>query len=180
MTEEFVRSTRRSIRNPLALAVLAYLAEQPMHPYQLGKLLQERNQQESIRYKHSSLYMVIEQLHRAGHIIQQETVRDARRPERTVYALTTMGRHELRDWMHELVSVPAKEYRQFEAALALIVVLPPTDLLDLLEQRQRALVKQADQIQSRMQFALNQSTDPLFLIEDEYRLALLDAETSVR
>lgn len=32
-----------SRRNPLGLAVLAYLAERPMHPYELGKLLTEHD-----------------------------------------------------------------------------------------------------------------------------------------
>ncbi len=169
-------TTRRAIRNPLALAVLAYLAERPMHPYELGKLLKERNQQESINYKHSSLYMVVEQLARAGYITEQEILRKARRPERTVYALTTAGRDELQRWMHDLVSVPTKEYRQFEAALALIVVLPPADVVDLLEQRKRALADQAKQIRATVRTALAHNTDPLFLIEDEYRLTLLEAE----
>lgn len=172
-------TTRRAIRNPLALAVLAYLAERPMHPYELGKLLKERNQQESINYKHSSLYMVVEQLDRAGYITEQEILRKARRPERTVYALTTAGRDELQRWMHDLVSVPTKEYRQFEAALALIVVLPPADMVDLLEQRQRALADQANQIRATVRTALAHNTDPLFLIEDEHRLTLLEAEQSL-
>lgn len=169
---------RRATRNPLALAVLAYLAERPMHPYELGKLLKERNQQESIKYKHSSLYMVIEQLARAGHVTEHETRRDTGRPERTLYALTADGRDELHRWMREAVAAPVKEYRQFEAALALIVVLPPADVLDLLEQRHRALSEQADRIRSTVAAALGEDTDPLFLIEDEYRLALIDAETA--
>ena len=142
-------STRRATSNPLALAVLAYLAERPMHPYEMGKLLKERNQQESIKYKHSSLYMVIEQLSRAGYVAERETLRETRRPERTVYELTSAGRKELRDWMSDLVSVPAKEYRQFEAALALIVVLPPGHVVELLEQRRRLLSDQVDRIRSR-------------------------------
>lgn len=169
---------RRATRNPLALAVLAYLAERPMHPYELGKLLKERNQQESIKYRHSSLYMVIEQLARVGHVVEHETRRDSRHPERTVYALTAEGRDELHNWMREAVAAPVKEYRQFEAALALIAVLPPADVLDLLAQRHRALEEQAGRIRSRAAAAIDDGADPLFLIEDDYRLALIEAETA--
>ena len=34
--------------NPLALAVLALLFERPMHPYEMGLLLKQRNKEESI------------------------------------------------------------------------------------------------------------------------------------
>jgi DNA-binding PadR family transcriptional regulator len=167
-------TTRRAVRNLLALAVLAYLAERPMHPYELGKLLKERNQQESIRYRHSSLYMVISQLERAGLVAPGEVQRRGGRPERTVYSLTDAGRVELQEWMRELVATPAKEYRQFEAALALIVVLPPETVGDLLDQRLRTLTTQAERIRAALARAAD--VDPLFLVEHEYRLALLEAE----
>lgn len=167
---------KRTISNPLALAVLAYLLERPMHPYELGKLLKERSLHESVNYKHSSLYSVVEQLRRAGYITEQETLRDTRRPERTVYALTASGREELVDWMRNLVSTPVKEYRQFEAALALIVVLPPTDVVGLLVQRQDALREQADQIHQTLRTHQTPHTDAVFFIENEYQLALIEAE----
>lgn len=164
---------RRVISNPLALAVLAYLAERPMHPYELGKLFTARNQQESIRYRHSSLYMVVEQLRRAAFVVPVETQRESRRPERTIYALTEAGRAELQGWMRELVATPVKEYRQFEAALSLIVVLPPATVRGLLDDRLGALTAEADRIRARIEAS---DVDPIFLVEHEYRLALLDAE----
>lgn len=165
---------RGTVSNPLGLAVLAYLMERPMHPYELGKLLKERDKQQSIKYKHASLYMVVEQLARDGYIEAQEKVRDGQRPERTVYRLTGAGRAELHARMRELVSVPAKEFLRFEAALALIVVLPPAEVATLLDQRLRALDEQADEIRSFLRDA--EHVDRLFLIEHEYRLALVEAE----
>ncbi|WP_316527069.1 hypothetical protein [Kitasatospora brasiliensis] len=43
----------------------------------------------------------MEQLREAGFVAERETVRDIRRPERTVCALTAEGRAELDDWMRE-------------------------------------------------------------------------------
>jgi DNA-binding PadR family transcriptional regulator len=166
----------RTINNPLALAVLAYLLERPMHPYELGKLLKERSLHEAINYKHSSLYSVVEQLRRAGYITEHQTVRDTRRPERTVYTLTDTGRAELADWMRTLVSTPAREYRQFAAALALIVVLPPAEVVGLLTQRHQALREQADGIRAALQANHEHDTDPVFFVEDEYQLTIVEAE----
>ncbi|WP_107658674.1 PadR family transcriptional regulator [Nocardia suismassiliense] len=165
---------RDPLHNALALAVLAYLIERPMHPYELGKLLKERNAGRSIDYKHASLYMVVEQLTRAGYIAPQHTEREGQRPERTVYRPTESGTSRLHERMRELVSVPAKEYRQFEAALSLIVVLPPQDVADLLDRRQRALAEQIDQQRAFVRAA--DDVEPLFQIEYHYRIELLEAE----
>ncbi|TLS46292.1 PadR family transcriptional regulator [Streptomyces montanus] len=163
----------RHVSNPLALAVLAYLLERPMHPYELGKVLKQRNAQESIKYRHASLYMVVDQLSRDGYIEAQETAREGQRPERTVYRLTDVGATELQERMRELVAVPAKEYPRFEAALALIAVLPPDEVTALLDQRQGALEKQVVELRGRLAKA---DIDPLWLIEHEYRLGQTEAE----
>lgn len=161
---------------PLALAVLAYLLERPMHPYELGKLLRQRDKQQSIAYKHASLYMVVGQLRRDGYITEHETSRDGQRPERTVYRLTDAGRAALRERMRELVSRPVKEYRYFEAALALIMALPPAEVADLLAHRNRELSEQAEALREFVAGARERDVDQLFLVEHEYRLSLIEAE----
>src|SRR3954468_6645769 len=105
--------TRRAVGNPLALAVLAGLLREPMHPYEMARQLVEHGKDRDIKYTRSSLYMVVGQLAKAGFITEQETVRDTARPERTVYAITPTGRAELFDWMRELVGEPATEYPLF-------------------------------------------------------------------
>ncbi|GAB4585727.1 PadR family transcriptional regulator [Nocardia sp. IFM 10818] len=168
-------ATRRDpLHNPLALTVLAYLLERPMHPYEIGKLLKQRNADRNIGYKHASLYMVVDQLARAGYITAVHTERDGQRPERTVYTPTAAGEERLRDHMREMVAVPGKEYRQFEAALSLIVVLPPEDVPALLAQRRQALEDQAAQQHAVLDRA--REVDALFLIEYRYRLELIEAE----
>ncbi|MDQ1022570.1 DNA-binding PadR family transcriptional regulator [Streptomyces umbrinus] len=167
---------RRKVSNPLALAVLAFLVQRPMHPYEMGRLLKERNLQQSIKYRNSSLYMVVEQLDRDGYIAPQQTSREGRRPERTTYTLTEAGRAELRDRMRDLVSAPVKEYPQFQAALALIVVLAPSEVPELLGRRRETLAEQSEEIRTRIDAARTKQVDRLFLIEHEYELALIEAE----
>ena len=79
---------RRKVSNPLALAVLACLAERPMHPYEMSTTMRERGKHESIKLNYGSLYSVVESLHKHGLIAPRETVKDGRRPERTVYEIT--------------------------------------------------------------------------------------------
>src|SRR5256886_16231950 len=108
-------ANRRKVGNLLALAVLAYLSRAPMHPYELSRTLRDNGDARSIRFNHGSLYMVVQQLARAGFIAEQETTREGQRPERTVHALTDAGRDELRDWLRELSREPQHEYPRFAA-----------------------------------------------------------------
>ena len=126
---------RRKVANPLALAVLAWLLTGPMHPYELGRRLQETGQDKQIKYNRSSLYMVVEQLAKAGFVAEQETVRDTPRPERTVYSLTPEGTSEMYDWMRELLAEPQHEYPQFGVALSLLSVVSPAEAVELLGRR---------------------------------------------
>jgi len=168
---------RRKVGNLLALAVLSYLTREPMHPYQLGRTLRDHGDARSIRFNHGSLYMVVRQLAKAGFIVEQETTRDGGRPERTVYALTDAGRGELRDWLRELVEVPQHEYPQFVAALSLIGALPPSEVVELLGRRLRRLAEQRAETRGLIASTLAGGVHPLFLVEEDYRLALLDADS---
>jgi DNA-binding PadR family transcriptional regulator len=168
---------KRKVGNLLALAVLSYLTRAPMHPYELSRTLRDHGDARSIKFNHGSLYMVVQQLARAGFIVEQETTRDGQRPERTVYALSDAGRHELRDWLRELVEVPQHEYPQFVAALSLIATLPPTEVVELLGRRLRRLAEQRAETRNLIDSTLAGGVHPLFLVEEDYRLALLDTES---
>lgn len=162
--------------NPLALAVLALLFERPMHPYEMGVILKHRHKEDSIKLRYGSLYTVIELLLKRGMIAAKETAREGRRPERTVYEITPAGSEELRDWMADLVGMPVKEYPQFEAALCLLPILPPDEALALLRQRQKLLEQNVAVLAGQIAGISAQNFPPLFLVETEYRLALMKAE----
>jgi DNA-binding PadR family transcriptional regulator len=166
----------RGRSNPLALAILACLYERPMHPYEVAQTLRSRAKHESIRLNYGSLYGVVETLEKRGLITARETVRDGRRPERTIYVITEPGKRELVDWLSELVAVPVKEYLQFEAALSLLPVLPPDDAAELLAQRVMALELTLAQIGGAMATAEKLGLPRLFELEAEYRQRLFEAE----
>ncbi|HEX6798146.1 MAG TPA: PadR family transcriptional regulator [Ktedonobacterales bacterium] len=169
--------TKRKVGNPLALAVLASLFERPMHPYEMATTMRERGKDQSIKLNYGSLYTVVEALQQHGLIVAQETEREGRRPERTVYRLTDAGRIELFDWVSELLGTPAKEYTRFEAGLALAGVLPPEDIAALLDQRCRLLELEIVQIRSLLQVVVQQQgLARVFVIESEYTLAMREAE----
>jgi DNA-binding PadR family transcriptional regulator len=169
---------KRKVGNLLALAVLSYLTQRPMHPYELSRTLRDNDDVRSIKFNHGSLYMVVGQLAREGFIAELETSREGQRPERTVYALTDAGRLELHDWLSELVEQPEHEYPHFVAALSMIAALPPGEVLTLLRHRLDRLTGQRAEIRGQIDRTVAGGVHPLFLVEEEYRLALLDADTA--
>jgi DNA-binding PadR family transcriptional regulator len=169
---------RRKVGNLLALAVLSYLTQRPMHPYELGRTMREHGDARSIKFNHGSLYMVVHQLVKAGFVVEQETIRAGSRPERTVYAITDAGREEQRDWLRELVEMPQHEYPQFVAALAFIAALPPGEVVELLSRRLQRLATERAEIRGLVDNTLTAGVHPLFLAEEDFRLALLDAESA--
>jgi DNA-binding PadR family transcriptional regulator len=162
--------------NPLALAVLTLLYERPMHPYEMAATLKERRKEASIKLNYGSLYTVIEGLLREKFIRDLETTREGRRPERTVYALTTLGESEMLSWMRDLVRTPAKEYPQFEAALSLLPVLPPEEAIELLAQRIQLLKAVIASFKIEEQERQAMKLPRLFAIESEFHEAMVHTE----
>ncbi|WP_241251807.1 PadR family transcriptional regulator [Candidatus Protofrankia californiensis] len=167
---------RRRMANMLALAVLGLLNERPMHPYEMSTTMRERHKEDSIKLTYGSLYTVVDALAHNGYITARETLREGRRPERTIYEITPAGRTELYDWMSELVSTPAKEYLRFEAALSMLAVLTPEDTVRLLTERRNRLILQIEHSHAGEALAVRKGLPRLFTLETEYFSALTEAE----
>ena len=166
---------RRKISNLLALSLLTLLMERPMYPYEMAATLRQRGKDEAIKINWGSLYTVVQNLEKYGFIEAVDVVREGRQPERTTYQITDAGRAELKDWLRELISEPAREYTRFEAALGDCAVLPPDELVGLLQQRLYLLEAAITQHQAGLEAWVTQ-VPRLFLIESEYHLALRRAE----
>jgi hypothetical protein len=96
--------------------------------------------------------------------------------------------------MRDLLRDPVKEYPQFEAGLCLLPVLPPDEAVALLRDRALRLAGTAAQIETQLAEVLSQDVaaftgaaeppaglagqkfPPLFVVETEFRLALVKAE----
>ncbi|HVW40603.1 MAG TPA: PadR family transcriptional regulator [Amycolatopsis sp.] len=168
---------RRKVANLLALAVLGTVVQRPMHPYEMASMLRERGKDQDMKIKWGSLYTVVGNLEKHGLIEATETARQGARPERTVYRITDAGRAELVDWVRELVSTPEREQPRFEAGLSLLGALTPDDATALL--RHRLSVLEEELAGQRATLArLGAGLPRLFLIEDEYDLALREAEAT--
>jgi len=164
--------------NPLALALLALLAERPMHPYEMAQTMKERHQEEVIKLNYGSLYTVVDTLHRHELITVTGTQKDGNRPERTIYAITDAGTAELHDWLRTLIAEPAKEYPRFEAGISLVGLLPPDEALAAVEQREAALAESSASLERLIEDLRRAGLPKLAWIELDYRLTVLRTERS--
>ncbi len=166
---------RRKVSNLLALSLLTLLTQRPMYPYEMASTLRERGKDNAIKINWGSFYTVVQNLEKYGFIEAIEVAREGRQPERTTYQITDAGRDEVKDWLRELLSVPEREHSSFEAALGESAVLPPDELIDLLQQRLATLEETNGRIQAELATVVTQ-VPRLFLIESEYYLAQRRAE----
>lgn len=157
------------------LAVLALLREEPMHPYQMQRLLKERHEDEVLGLKRGSLYHAIHRLMRAGLIEAVTTGREGRRPERTTYRLAPDGERRFVQWLRERLATPQADPSEFMGSISFLVHLAPKDAAAQLRSRGEAMEKQIDALASGLQEA-GGHVDRVHLIELEYQVAMLRAE----
>ena len=160
-------------RSTLAMVLLALLIEAPMHPYRMQQMIKERGQDQLVNVaQRNSVYQALERLVRDGLARPAGTAREGGRPERTVYEITADGAATMRQWLTAMLPAPAREFPEFPAALAFLPVLAPEAVRDLLSRR----IDEQEQRLAAIEGQAPPGLPRLFLIEDEYRAAMLRAE----
>lgn len=160
-------------RSGLAVGVLALLLEEPMHPYRMQRLIKERGKELVINVgQRSQLYKTIDRLQAAGLISVAEVERDAARPERTVYAITGVGRRAVADWTVEMVATPRRDFPDFAAGLAYLAVLDEDSAVAALETRLTTVSSELADLERETE-AVVDLLPRIVLIENEYLIARL-------
>jgi DNA-binding PadR family transcriptional regulator len=163
-------------RSPLGLIVLWQLVDKPMHVYRMQKLFEAQGKDRVVNLRsRASLYQTIERLVRNGLVEVSEIVRSEGYPDRTVYAVTDAGREVAGEWLREMLSSTEDEYPEFIAALSILFGLAPDEAQAELELRAQKLAAALAQTDSALTDAPAE-LPRLFLLEEEYRKAMLEAE----
>ncbi|MGW1789416.1 PadR family transcriptional regulator [Streptomyces tubercidicus] len=162
--------------SPLGLTVLTLLHHRPLHPYGIQRLLKQWGKEQVVNVgQRAGLYRTIERLQAGGLITVRQTERDQQYPERTVYEVTDEGRAVTREWLEQMLSAPKAEFPVFPAALSNMLMLNPDEVAPILEQRAARLAAQRADLERPFTEAPT-GLPRITLIENEYLLAVLDAE----
>jgi len=162
------------ISDLLTLTILALLDEKPCHPYEMQRLIRSRGKDFAIAPTRS-LYHAVDRLLRDEWIEVAETQREGKRPERTVYRITELGREEFHVWLNTLICKPALEYPLFVAALSFILHLSPEAAVQALQVRAIELEGQIADWGIKLK-SWKQHLPRILLVEGEYTLAMQKAE----
>jgi DNA-binding PadR family transcriptional regulator len=160
----------------LALTVLWQLMSEPMHVYRIQKLFEAPGKDRVVNVRaRASLYQTIERLQRHGLVEVSQTTRVEGYPDRVEYAITDAGREVARQWLREMLRGTEGEYPEFIAALSILFGLEPQEARSELELRAEQLAAALAETESVLTGA-PAGLPRLFLLEEEYRQALLRAE----
>jgi DNA-binding PadR family transcriptional regulator len=160
----------------LGLIVLWQLFAEPMHVYRMQKLFEAQGKDRVVNVRsRASLYQTIERLQRLGLVEVAETVRQEGYPDRVVYAITEAGRETARDWLRTMLSDPGGQYPDFIAALSIVFGLPVEEAREQLDVRAQHIAAQLAEAEQGLSEA-PPGLPRLFLLEEEYRMAILRAE----
>ena len=159
----------------LGLVVLGMLIDEPMHVYRMQKLLKLWGKDKVVNIRRSaSIYQTIERLIRLELVDVRKTVQTASHPDRIVYGISASGRSTLRAWLREMLASVGGEFPNFPAAVSMLALLTPEDAQASFNVRVEAIKGELKQLEEDMQAAGD--VPRLFLLEDAYRIAILEAE----
>ena len=161
------------------LAVLGILYEGERHPYDIARQIKLRHQEDPPGHTNRALYHAVEKLADADLIEAVETVREGRRPERTLYRITEEGREELRHTLADVLASPQLGSRAFQAAVARLGYLSEPEVRMSLGTRLAGLQGMIAHAEASARILRERTGLPrLFLLELEFALAMMRAESA--
>jgi DNA-binding PadR family transcriptional regulator len=162
-------------RSPLGLIVLWQLYWEPMHVYRIQKLIEHQGKDRVVNVRsRASIYQAVQRLQRLGLVQVHATESGDGVPDRIVYAITDAGREAATRWLREMLHTTSEEFPEFIVAVSLLFGLAPEDAAAELGRRAEQLARElADTEQQLVAFP---HVPRLFLLEEEYRRAVLAAE----
>jgi DNA-binding PadR family transcriptional regulator len=161
----------------LGLLILWQLVAGPNHAYGLQKLFTSQGKDRVVNLRsRANLQQAIKRLQRLGLVEVHQTVRGDGYPDRIVYAITDAGREAARAWLREMLTDTGSDYPDFLAAVSILFGLEPDDARAQLEHRAAQLAERLADTNAELQG--NPDLPRLFLLEEEYRKAVLTAQLS--
>jgi DNA-binding PadR family transcriptional regulator len=143
--------------------VLAMLAKEPSHGYQLRARLGEALGPLGDAMNAGHIYVTLGRLERAGLVTFERSSGFADRPDRKVYVLTPAGQQRVGEWLTE-VSWPRPDLAEFHLKLVAAAAARLADPLGIVDAQRRELLRRLRDAQ-RAAIAEQGHTDAGLLLE---------------
>lgn len=120
--------------------VLAMLAKEPSHGYELRARLQQALGRVGEAMNAGQIYVTLGRLEKAGLVSCVRSAGVADRPDRKVYELTAAGQQRVADWLGE-VSWPRPDLAEFHLKLVAAAAARLADPLAIVDAQRRELLR---------------------------------------
>jgi DNA-binding PadR family transcriptional regulator len=143
--------------------VLAMLAKEPSHGYELRGRLQQALGPVGEAMNPGHIYVTLTRLEKAGLVTSERSTTAADRPDRKVYALTASGQQRVAAWLTD-VSWPKPDLDEFHLKLVAAAAAGLADPLTLVDTQRRELLRRLRDVQ-RAAMAEPDHSDAALLLE---------------
>jgi DNA-binding PadR family transcriptional regulator len=143
--------------------VLALLAKEPSHGYQLRARLQQALGPLGEAMNAGQIYVTLTRLEKAGLVVSERSDGLADRPDRKVYELTAAGQQRVGDWVAE-VSWPRPDLAEFHLKLVAAAAARLADPVAIVDAQRRELLRRLRDAQ-RAAMAEPPHSDAALLLE---------------
>jgi DNA-binding PadR family transcriptional regulator len=120
--------------------VLALLAKEPSHGYQLRARLRQALGPLGDAMNDGQVYVTLTRLEKAGEVVSERAAGTPDRPDRKTYALTAHGQQRVADWLAE-VSWPKPDLAEFHLKLLAAAAARLADPIAIIDAQRRELLR---------------------------------------
>jgi DNA-binding PadR family transcriptional regulator len=120
--------------------VLALLAKEPSHGYQLRARLRQALGPLGEAMNDGQVYVTLTRLEKAGEVVSERAASVPDRPDRKTYALTAHGQQRVTDWLAE-VSWPKPDLAEFHLKLLAAAAAGLADPIAIIDAQRRELIR---------------------------------------
>lgn len=160
----------------LRVAALGFLAERPMHAYEMYQLALKRGEDRVVKVSPGSLYRAVYALEDRGYAAEFETYREGPRPERTTFEITQAGRDAYERELQHMIEVPAEEYPEYLLAVSGMHALEADVVRDAVSRRNRHLASEIETIDVATAEAEERGVPEMYVLHRQLRRHMICAE----
>jgi DNA-binding PadR family transcriptional regulator len=143
--------------------VLALLAKEPSHGYQLRARLGQALGPLGEAMNAGQIYVTLTRLEKAGLVVSERSAGLPDRPDRKMYALTPAGQDRVAGWLTE-VSWPRPDLAEFHLKLIAAAAAGLADPITIVDAQRRELLRRLRDAQ-RAEMAVPDGSDAALLLE---------------
>jgi DNA-binding PadR family transcriptional regulator len=143
--------------------VLAMLAKEPSHGYQLRRRLRQALGPLGEKLNDGQVYVTLTRLEKAGLVASERAASSADRPDRKMYELTPNGQERVGEWLAE-VSWPKPDLAEFHLKLIAAAAARLADPLTIVDGQRREVLRRLRDAQ-RAAMAEPDGSDAALLLE---------------